>query len=84
MDELKWELLTAVQGRLEADLLKAYFESCGVEVELFQESLGQHVYPTALDMLGRVEIFVSKAQAEEARKLLEEFHRTEESPNTDE
>ena len=25
MDELKWELLTEVQGRLEADLLKSYF-----------------------------------------------------------
>jgi len=84
MDELKWELLTEVQGRLEADLLKAYFESCGVEVELFQESLGQHVYPTALDILGRVEIFVSKEQAEEARKLLEEFHHIDEGPTTDE
>jgi hypothetical protein len=74
MDELKWELLTEVQGRLEADLLKAYFESCGVEVELFQESLGQHVYPTALDILGRVEIFVSKEQAEDARKFLDEYN----------
>jgi hypothetical protein len=25
MDVLKWELLTEVQGRLEADLLKSYF-----------------------------------------------------------
>ena len=84
MDELKWELLTEVQGRLEADLLKAYFESCGIEVELFQESLGQHIYPTALDILGRVEIFVSKEHAEEARKLLGEFHNVEEDPDTDE
>ena len=74
MDELKWELLAEVHGRLEADLLKAYFESCGIEVELFQESLGQHIYPTGLDILGRVELFVSKEQAEKARKLLEEYY----------
>src|SRR5687767_13997340 len=29
MDEVKWELLTEVQGRLEAVLLKTYFEAYG-------------------------------------------------------
>ena len=37
MDELKWELLTEVQGRLKADLLKSYFEAYGIDVELFEE-----------------------------------------------
>ena len=74
MDELKWEFLTAVQGRFEADILKAYFEEYGIETEFFQEALGQHIYPTTLDMLGRVEIFVSKEQAADARKLLEEYN----------
>ena len=36
MDELKWELLTEVQGRLEAELLKTYFGAYGIEV-LFQD-----------------------------------------------
>jgi hypothetical protein len=35
MNEMKWELLTEVQGRLEADLLKTYFEAYGIDVELF-------------------------------------------------
>ncbi|HSG45478.1 MAG TPA: DUF2007 domain-containing protein [Anaerolineales bacterium] len=74
MDELKWERLTEVQGRYTADVLKSYFEASGIEVELFQESLGQHIYPTQLDILGRVEIFVPKEQAEAARKLLEEYN----------
>jgi len=78
MDELKWELLTEVQGRSNADILKSFLEAAGVEVELFQESLGQHIYPTALDMLGRVQIFVSKEQAEEARKVLEEYNKATE------
>jgi hypothetical protein len=74
MDELKWELLTEVAGRFNADLLKSYFEASGIELELFQEALGQ-LYPTSLDMLGRVQVFVSKEQADEARKLLEEYNK---------
>jgi hypothetical protein len=73
MDELKWELLTEVQGRLEADLLKTYFSAAGIDIELFQEAIGHHIYPVAVDGLGRVQLFVSKENAEEARKLLEEY-----------
>jgi len=74
MDELKWELLTEVQGRLEADLLKSYFEAYGIDVELFQESVGHHIYPVTVNGLGRVQLFVSKEQAGEAHKLLDEYN----------
>jgi len=73
MDELKWELLTEVQGRMEADLLKSYFEAYGIDVELFQEAVGHHIYPVTINGLGYVQLFVSKEQAEEARRLLEEY-----------
>jgi hypothetical protein len=73
MDELKWELLTEVQGRLEADLLKTYFSVYGIDVELFQEAVGHHIYPVTINGLGRVQLFVSKEQAAEARKLLAEY-----------
>ena len=73
MDELKWEVLTEVQGRLEAELLKTYFEAYGIEVELFQEAVGHHIYPVTVDGLGYVQLFVSKEQAQEARKLLNEY-----------
>ncbi len=78
MDELKWELLTDVQGRLQADLLKSYFEAYGIEVELFQETLGQHIFPTNLDILGNVQVFVSKEQADAAHKLLDEYNNAKE------
>jgi len=78
MDELKWELLTEVQGRLEADLLKSYFEAYGIDIELFQESVGHHIYPVIVDGLGRVQMFVSKEQAEEAHKLLDEYNAARE------
>ena len=78
MDELRWELLTQVQGRLEAELLKTYFEAYGVEVELFQESVGHHIYPVTIDGLGRVQLFVSKEQASEAHTLLDEYNNARE------
>jgi len=77
MDELKWELLTEIQGRPEADVLKSYFMAYGIDVELFQETIGQ-LYPTSLDIFGRVQLFVSKEQAIEARELLNEYNNTKE------
>ena len=74
MDHLKWEPLTEVQGRLEADLLKSYFAAHGIDVELFQEAVGHHIYPVTVNGLGRVQLFVSKEQAEEARRLLDEYN----------
>ena len=73
MDELKYDFLADVQGRWQADLLKGFFEASGIEVQLFQESLGQHILPTTLDILGNVQIYVPKAQMSKARKLLKEY-----------
>ena len=78
MDELKWERLTEVQGRLEAEFIKSYLEAADIDVELFQESVGHHIYPVTVDGLGRVQIFVSKLQAKEARKILEEYTNAKE------
>ena len=75
MDRLTWDLLTEVQGRLEADLLKSYLEAQGIDVELFQEAVGHHVYPVMVDGLGRVQLFVSKEKIELARKLLDSFKK---------
>ncbi len=81
MDEMKWELLTEVQGRLEAEFIKSYLNAQGIDIELFQESIGHHIYAVTVNGLGRVQIFVSKDQAGEARKLLEEYNRPAEDPD---
>jgi len=73
VDELKWEVLTEVQGRLEAEFIKSYLKAQGIEVELFQESIGHHIYPITIDGLGRVQIFVPKEQTKEAKQLLEAY-----------
>ena len=76
MDTLKYELLTEVNGRMQADLLKSYLEAEGIKVELFQEAVGHHIYPVMIDGLARVQIFVPKTQAHDARRLLYSFHQT--------
>ena len=73
MDEMKWEKLAEVYGRLEADVIKSYLEAEGVPVELFQESVGHSAFPTTIDGLGRVQLFVPKEKAEEAHKLFEAY-----------
>ncbi|MBK9926829.1 MAG: hypothetical protein IPP66_16275 [Anaerolineales bacterium] len=79
MDELKWSLLTEVYGRAEADVLKAFLMGNGIEdVELFQEALGQNIYPTTLDMLGLVQIFVPNEVLQSAQQLLEEYNNATE------
>ena len=57
MDELKWEMITEVLGQMEAELLKLYFQSNEIEVELFQEATASDVIPVTF---GRVQIFVEK------------------------
>jgi hypothetical protein len=74
MDDLKWEKLIEVQGRLEAELIESFLEANGVDVELFQESIGHSAYPVMIDGLGRVQIFVSKNQIQEARELVKDFN----------
>lgn len=74
MDELTWAKLTEVYGRMDAELIESYLEAHGIDVELFQEAVGHHIYPTTIDGLGRVQIFVQKENLVEAQKLLERFN----------
>ena len=74
MDEMKYELLTEISGRMQADLLESFLEANGIDVELFQESVGHTIYPVNVDMLGNVQVFVPKEDIKKAKKLLEEFN----------
>jgi len=72
MDEMKWEQLAEIYGRLEAEGVKSFLEAEGIQVELIQEAIGQLI-PTNYDIFGRVQVFVPKEQLEEARKLFEAY-----------
>jgi len=84
MDEMKWEKLTEVYGHLEADLIKSFLEAEGVPVELFQEAVGRHIYPTTVNGLARVQLFVPKEKGEEARKLLQAYQNSTDDSNDEE
>jgi hypothetical protein len=75
MDKLKYALLVEVYGRMEAELIKSYLEAHEIDVVLFQESIGQNIYPTTIDMLGNVQVFVEKDKMEEAATLLKEIQQ---------
>ena len=73
MDELKYEKLSEVQGRPEADMIESYLEAQGIDVELFQESVGHSAFPVTVDGFGRVQIFVPKSKILEAREWLKSY-----------
>jgi hypothetical protein len=79
MDELKWQLLVEVQGRMIADVLKSHLEAQGIKAELFQEAVGHHIYPLTIDGLGRVQIFVPKEQIEAAKEILQQHNEPKET-----
>ena len=76
-DELKYEMLVELNNRFEADLLESYLEAHGIDVELFQESVGQHIYPVTINGLGSVQVFVPKNKLKDAKKLFAEFNSQE-------
>ena len=84
MDELKYEMLVEINGRMQADLLKSYLEAEGINVELFQEAVGHHIYPVMIDGLARVQIFVPKVQIAEARTLLASYYLDTSKPKDEE
>lgn len=73
MNEMKWEKLAEIYGRLEAEGIKSFLEAEGIQVELIQEAIGQLI-PTNYDIFGRVQIFVPKDQFMEAKNLLDDYH----------
>ena len=73
---MKYEKLTELTSRLEADLLESYLEANGIDVELFQESVGQNAFPVTTDILGRVQVFVPKEKIKQAKELLNTFNST--------
>ena len=75
MSEMKYEMLAEIYGRMEAELIKSYLEANEIDVELFQESVGQNIYPTTIDQLGKVQVFVKKENLKEARILLKEMEQ---------
>jgi len=84
MDELKWELLTEISGRFEAEMLKSYLEAEEIEVQLFQEGAGQDIYPVTFGPLAMVQVFVPNDKINDARAILESYNSQGGDPEAEE
>ena len=81
MSEMKWELLTTIEGRIDADSLIAYLQAHEIRTELFQEGYGTLI-PLSFGPLSEVQVFVPKEDFKEAVELLNNFRNGVESENT--
>jgi hypothetical protein len=83
-DELTWELLHEVYGRMEADLLQTYLEAEGIPVQMIQEGAGRSVYPVTFGPLALVQLFVPKEKLAAAKSLLKNYLDNQTTIGTDE
>jgi len=83
-DELTWELLHEVYGRMEADLLQTYLEAEGIPVQMIQEGAGRSVYPVTFGPLALVQLFVPKEKLTAAKTLLKNYLDNQATIDTDE
>ncbi len=74
---MQYALLTEIYGRLQAESLKAFLFSEGIDAELIQEGAGQYAYPLTVGELGRVQVFVPRQHLETAQALLQAFENGE-------
>jgi hypothetical protein len=65
-------LVWKASGYLDAQLIKGFLESYGIQVYTFEESIGS-AYGLTSTPLGEVEIYVPKESADDAKKYLEEY-----------
>jgi hypothetical protein len=65
-------LIWKASGYLDAQLIKSYLESFGLQVYTFEESIGA-AYGLTTTPLGEVEIYVPKESVLEAEKYLERY-----------
>jgi hypothetical protein len=71
MDGSDLEELLAVEGGLEADIIKSKLESYGIPVLLQYEAAGR-IFGITMDGLGKVKVMVPRELVAEAKKTLAE------------
>jgi len=72
MKDKKLHLVWKASGYMDAQLIKNYLESLGIEVFVFSESIGA-AYGLTTTPSGESEIYVRNHQADDADKLIEEY-----------
>jgi hypothetical protein len=74
MFDNKYILIYQANGKLDAELIKAFLEAADIPVELIQESAGSTLGLT-IGSLGLVDVMVQAEKADEARLRLDEMEK---------
>ncbi len=74
MAEQSWEVLTEVDGELNAEIMRGLLEAQGIPVSLSQEGAGK-VYGLTIGEFGRVEILVPSGYLVQAQMVLDDLNR---------
>lgn len=74
MAEQSWEVLTEVDGELNAEIMRGLLEAQGIPVSLSQEGAGK-VYGLTVGEFGRVEILVPSGYLAQAQSVLDDLNR---------
>lgn len=72
MKDKNLHLVWKAQGYLDAQLIKNYLESFGIEVFDYEESVGK-AYGLTIGSLGEVELYVRKEKAREAEEYMRRY-----------
>jgi len=73
MNKRNYQLVWKAAGDLDAQILKIYLDSFGIEVLLYEESIGKTFGFTSAP-LGEVEVYVPNAQAEVAIEIISKLY----------
>ena len=73
MNKRNYQLVWKAAGDLDAQILKNYLDSFGIEVLLYEESIGKTFGFTSAP-LGEVEVYVPNAQAEVAIEIISKLY----------
>jgi hypothetical protein len=74
--EKKFVEITRVPGLLNADMLKIFLESKGIQVMIAQESAGK-TFGLTVDGLGHARVYVPEDQVQETEEILAALDRGE-------
>lgn len=66
--------LIAVQGEIEANVIKSLLGSAGI-ISLVKSDIVQGVTPITIDGLGVMRIFVKKSDLARAKELIDDYRR---------
>ena len=66
-------VVETISGLMEAEILRGLLESMNISVYLSHESAGK-IYALGVGRLGRVDMMVPADQADEARRIIADYH----------